>query len=116
MHHLVFFPFLFSLDKKLRSAKLIEAHADAKYERKDHNPNSEKCRVFPTSCIFKHMMKEFQHQEFYEVMHQAQFFYCFHQTHELQFLKSLEEVLIFLKEYALSIQFNLLQFCALNKI
>ena len=73
---------------KLQSAKLKEVHADAKYERKGHSPNSEKCRVFLASCTFKHMMMEFQRQEFYEEMYPAQFFYCSRQTHELQFLKS----------------------------
>jgi hypothetical protein len=100
---------------KLQSAMLKEVREDAKYESKDHNLNSEKYRVFLTSCIFKHKMMEFQLQEFYEEMYQAQFFYYFHQIHELLFPKSLIKVLKFLKEYELWIQFDRLQFCALNK-
>ena len=73
---------------KLQSAKLKEVHADAEYERMGHNLNSGKCIVFPASCIFKHKMMESQLQEFYEEMYLAQFFYCFRQTHELQFLIS----------------------------
>lgn len=101
---------------KLQSAMLKVVHEDAKYESMDHNPNSEKYRVFLASCIFKHKTMEFQHLEFYEEMYRAQFFYYFHQIHELLFPKSLVGVLKFLKEYELLIQFDQLQFCALNKI
>ena len=86
--HLFSFLFLFLLDMKLQSAMLKEVHVDAKYESMDHNPNSEKCKVFLASCIFKHKMMEFQLQEFYGEMCQAQFFYYSHQIHELLFPES----------------------------
>lgn len=86
---------------KLQNVVLKEVHEDAKYESKDHNPNSEKYRVVLTSCIFKHKTMEFQLQEFYEEMYLAQFFYYFHRIHEPLFLISLKAVLKFLTMYEL---------------
>ena len=89
---------------------------DAMYGNMDHILNFMICIVFLISYIFMHMKMDFQLQEIFSEMCQAQFFFNFHQIHEPLFQVFLEVILKFPKEYELFILLVLKLFCVLDKI